>query len=100
MCLIVLKCMWLYWPVFIIKRVYRILQEHIKPIGSLKKGTLQIGIRAKVSTLYLDGIVERSLDRKCEEKLGLEWPISDVGCSSVSSSCLTVFTNSGGLAVL
>jgi hypothetical protein len=42
-------------------------------------GTLQIGIRAKVSTLSLDGPVERSLDRKCEEKLGLEWPISDVG---------------------
>jgi hypothetical protein len=32
-----------------------------------------------VSTLSLDGPVERSLDRKCEEKLGLEWPISDVG---------------------
>jgi hypothetical protein len=27
---------------------------------------------------------------ECEEKLCLE-PISDVGCSSVSSSCLTVF---------
>jgi hypothetical protein len=47
-------------------------------LGS-EKGTLQIGIRAKVSTLSLDGPVERSLDQKCEEKLGLEWPISDVG---------------------
>jgi hypothetical protein len=56
MCLIVLKCMWLYWPVFIIERVYRILQERVKPLGSLKRvhyklvseqiGTLQIGIRA------------------------------------------------------
>jgi hypothetical protein len=36
MCLIVLKCMWLYWPVFIIKRVYKILQERVKPLGSLK----------------------------------------------------------------
>ena len=41
--------------------------------------TLQIGIRAKVSTLSLDGLVERSLDRECEEKLGLEWLISDLG---------------------
>jgi hypothetical protein len=39
MCLIVLKCMWLYWPVFIIKRVYRILQERVKPLGSLKRYT-------------------------------------------------------------
>jgi hypothetical protein len=35
-------------------------------------GALQFGIRAKVSTLSLDGPVEWSLDRKCEEKLGLE----------------------------
>jgi hypothetical protein len=28
----------------------------------VKKGTLQIGIRAKVSTLSLDGPVEQSLD--------------------------------------
>jgi hypothetical protein len=47
-------------------------------IGIRAIGTLQIGIRAKVSTLSLDGPVERSLDRKCEEKLGLEWLISDV----------------------
>ena len=32
------------------------------------------------------------MDRKCEEKLGLEWPISDIGCSSVSSCFLTTFT--------
>jgi hypothetical protein len=37
--LIVLKCMWLYWPVFIIKRAYRILQERVKPLGSLKRYT-------------------------------------------------------------
>jgi hypothetical protein len=37
--------------------------------------------------------VKRSLDQKCEEKLGLEWPISDVGCPSVSSCCLTAFTS-------
>ena len=44
-----------------------------------RKGILQIGIRAKVLTLSLDGPVERSLDRECEEKLGLKWPISDPG---------------------
>jgi hypothetical protein len=33
---------------------------------------LQFGIRAKVSTLSLDGPVEWSLDRGCEEKLCLE----------------------------
>ena len=33
---------------------------------------LQFGIRAKVSTLSLDGLVEWSLDRGCEEKLCLE----------------------------
>jgi hypothetical protein len=35
----------------------------------------------------------QSLDQKCEEKLGLEWPISDVGCPNVSSCCLTTFTS-------
>jgi hypothetical protein len=33
---------------------------------------LQLGIRAKVSTLSLDGLVEWSLDRACEERLCLE----------------------------
>ena len=33
---------------------------------------LQLGIRAKVSTLSLDGPVEWSLDRGCEEKLCLK----------------------------
>ena len=33
------------------------------------------------------------MDRKCVEKLGLEWPISDVGCPSVSSCYLTAFTS-------
>ena len=69
-------------------------------IGIRAIGTLQIGIRAKVTTLSLDGPVEWSLDRKCEEKLGLEWPISDVGCSSVSSCGLTMIISSGGIAVL
>jgi hypothetical protein len=39
--LIVLKCMWLYWPVFIIKRAIGTLQIGIRAIG-----TLQICIRA------------------------------------------------------
>jgi hypothetical protein len=64
----------------------------LKNLGS-EKGTLHFGIRAKVSTLSLDGPVEQFLYRKREEKLGREWPISDVGCSSVSSCCLTAFTS-------
>jgi hypothetical protein len=36
-------------------------QSASKP-GVPKMGVLQIGIRAKVSTLSLDGLVERSLD--------------------------------------
>jgi hypothetical protein len=63
MCLIVLKCMWLYWLVFIIKRVYRILQERVKPLGSLKSYTTN-WYQSEVLTLSLDGPVERSLDRE------------------------------------
>jgi hypothetical protein len=58
--------------------VYRLLHSALKALGK-QKGTLQIGIRAKVSTLSLERPVERSLDQECEEKLGLEWPISDLG---------------------
>jgi hypothetical protein len=77
-CLIVLNA-------FAYKTQYEFCKFHVRN-GKLRgwetcvvKGTLQIGIRDKVSTLSLDGPVERSLDRKCEEKLGLEWPISDAG---------------------
>ena len=63
-------------------------------------GVLKIGIRAKVSTLSLDGPVERSLDRECEGKLGLEDQFRTLVCSGVSSSCLTVLTSSRGIAVL
>jgi hypothetical protein len=68
--------------------MYRMVIEGFGNLGSelvhyklvcVQEGTLQIGIRAKVSTLSLDGPVERSLNRKCEEKLSLEWLISDVG---------------------
>ena len=49
------------------------LQFGIKAIKqSSRKGVLQFGIRAKVSTLSLNGPVEQSLDRECEGKLGLE----------------------------
>jgi hypothetical protein len=41
--------------------VYRLLYCALYASGK-RKGTLQIGIRAKVSTLSLDGPVERSLD--------------------------------------
>jgi hypothetical protein len=47
---------------------------------------LQLGIRAKVSTLSLDGLVEWSLDRGCEEKLCLE-------------DQFQTLVNSGGIAV-
>jgi hypothetical protein len=62
-------------------------------------GVLQIGIRAKVLTLSLDGPVERSLDQECEGKLGLEDQFRTLVCSGVSSSCLTVLTSSGSIAV-
>jgi hypothetical protein len=37
-----------------------------------RKRVLQFGIRAKVSTLSLDGPIEWSLEQGCEEKLCLE----------------------------
>ena len=58
---------------------------------------LQIGIRAKVSTLSLDGPVEWSLDQECEGKLGLEDQFQTLVCSGVSSSCLTMLTSSGSI---
>jgi hypothetical protein len=45
--------------------MYRMVTERFENLGS-EKGTLQSGIRAKVSTLSLDGPVERSLDRECK----------------------------------
>jgi hypothetical protein len=65
---------------------------------SSRKGVLQFGIRAKVSTLSLDGPVERSLDRECEGKLGLEDQFQSLVCFGVSSSCLIVLTSSGSIA--
>jgi hypothetical protein len=56
-----------------------------------EKGVLQIGIRAKVSTLSLDGPVERSLDRECEGKLGLEGQFRTLVYSKMSRSYLTSF---------
>jgi hypothetical protein len=78
--------------------VYRLLHSALKALGK-QKGTLQIGIRAKVSTLSLDGPVEWSLDRECEGKLGLDGQFRTLVCSRVSSSCLTALTSSGGIAV-
>jgi hypothetical protein len=68
------------------KKCVQIVTQCIKSLGS-EKGTLQIGIRAKVSTLSLDGPVERSLDRECEGKLGLEGQFRTLVCSKVSRSC-------------
>ena len=61
---------------------------------------LQFGIRAKVSTLSLDGPVEWSLDRECEGNWAWEGQFRTLVCSRVSSSFLTTLTSSGGLAVL
>jgi hypothetical protein len=61
-------------------------------------GVLQIGIKAKVSTLSLDGPVERSLDQECEGKLGLEDQFRTLVCSRVSSSFMTILTSSGSIA--
>jgi hypothetical protein len=58
---------------------------------------LQICIRVKVSTLSLDGLVERSLDRECEGKLGLEDQFGTFLCSRVSSSFMTMLTSSGSI---
>jgi hypothetical protein len=44
-------------------------------------GALQFGIRAKVSTLSIDGPVEWSLDRGFEEKLCLEDQFRTFECS-------------------
>jgi hypothetical protein len=63
------------------------------------KGVLQFGIRAKVSTLSLDGPVEWSLDRECEEKLCLRDQFRTLVWSGVSRSYLTVPISSGGIAV-
>ena len=78
--------------------MYRLVRERFESLGS-EKGTLQNGIRAKVSTLSLDGPVERSFDQECEGKLCMEDQFRTLVCSRVSSSCLTVLTSSGGLAV-
>jgi hypothetical protein len=60
---------------------------------------LQFGIRAKVSTLSLDGPVEWSLDRECEEKLCLRDQFQTLVWSGVSRSYLTMPISSGGIAV-
>ena len=39
--LIVLKCMWLYWPVFIIKRAIGTLQIGIRAIGTLQTWSMK-----------------------------------------------------------
>jgi len=65
---------------------------------SSRKCVLQIGIRAKVLTLSLDGPVERSLHWECEWKLGLEDQFRTLVCCGVSSSCLTVLTSLGSIA--
>jgi hypothetical protein len=94
-------CGYIYWTVKVVllkKSVYNWLQRALKALGK-QKGVLQIGIRAKVSTLSLDGPVERSLDRECEGKLGLEWPISDPGLLRSVKEILDEFLSSGGLAV-
>jgi hypothetical protein len=61
-CVSLLKCM----------LFYNLRVSVIFPRSMVTERLLQFGIRAKVSTLTLDGPVEWSLDRGCEEKLCLE----------------------------
>ena len=69
-----------------------VLQFGIREITqSSRKGVLQFGIRAKVSTLSLDGPVERSLDRECDRKLGREDQFRTLVCSEVPRGHLTSF---------
>jgi hypothetical protein len=78
--------------------MYRLLYSALISPGK-QMGVLQIGIRAKVSTLSLDGPVEWSLDRECEGNWAWNGQFRTLVCSRVSSSCLTALTSSGGLAV-
>ena len=59
-----------------------------------RKVVLQLGIRAKGSTLSLDGPVEWSLDRGCEEKLCLE----DQFRTLLSSGGIVVCETASGVA--
>jgi hypothetical protein len=61
---------------------------------------LQFCIRAKVSTLSLDGPVEWSLDRGCEEKLCMEDRFQTIECSICVKELLDMLTRLGGIAVL
>ena len=63
-------------------------------------GALQFGIRAKVLTLNLDGLVEWSLDRGFEDKLCLEGQFWTFEFSRVLRSYLTMLPSSRGVAVL
>jgi hypothetical protein len=58
----------------------RLLFREVAPARP-RMGALQFGIRAKVSTLNLDGPVEWSLDRGFEEKLCLEGQFWTFECS-------------------
>jgi hypothetical protein len=70
--------------------MYGLVRERFESLGS-EKGTLQNGIRDKVSTLSLDGLVERSLDRECKGKLGLEDQFQTLVYSEVPRGHLTSF---------
>jgi hypothetical protein len=64
------------------------------------EGMLQSGIRAKVSTLSLDGPVERSLDQECEGKLSREDQFRTlVAPKRQGDTRRVLIKNSGSLAV-
>jgi hypothetical protein len=63
-------------------------------------GALQFGIRAKVSTLSLDVLVEWSLDRECEGKLGLEGQFQTLVWLQIVKELLDKFLSSRGIAGL
>jgi hypothetical protein len=58
---------------------YKLVSERLS-LGN-RKSALQIGIRAKVSTLSLDGPVDWSLDQEFEDELCLEDQFHTFECS-------------------
>ena len=73
-----------------VKGVYRLVTKSDKSLGN-RKVVLQFGIRAKVSTLSLDGPVEQYLDSECEGKLSQEDQFWTLFCSEASRRYLMSF---------
>jgi hypothetical protein len=96
-CVSLLKCMLFYNLRVSVIFPRSMVTERLLQFG-IRAKVLQFGIRAKVSSL--DGPVEWSLDRGCEEKLCLEDRFRTLECSRCVKELLDVLTSSGGIAVL